>query len=106
MASKSGRVGAYTQPWHGLDADWMQRGTCNTRLLTVDEKRAFFADTERGVKARMEELRAKKMCWACPVASACLEYAIVADMRGIWGGYNRKERNDIVEERLRLRLSS
>lgn len=93
MASTE-RVGAYDtrRPWHGLDTGWMRYGACNTGSLTVEEKRQFFADTERGVGARRDELEAKKRCWTCPVSPECLAFAVEAGMRGIWGGLNQAER--------------
>jgi WhiB family redox-sensing transcriptional regulator len=58
---------------------------------------------------RASEREAKKLCKLCPVQADCLEYAIVYDMYGIWGGmtYNErrrkysKERRDILREDLR-----
>jgi WhiB family redox-sensing transcriptional regulator len=43
---------------------------------------------------------AKSICWGCPVADECLEYAIESNQTyGIWGGTTEQER-----VRLRRRL--
>ena len=35
---------------------------------------------------------AKKVCRACPLVEACLEYAIAHEDHGVWGGYSARER--------------
>jgi WhiB family redox-sensing transcriptional regulator len=34
----------------------------------------------------------KALCGPCPMRSACLEYALAHDVRGIWGGTGYQER--------------
>lgn len=95
------RIGAYMQPWYGLDTTWMREGTCSVNELTTEQKRNFFADIERGADARRRELAAKMMCWECPVKGLCLDYAVRADMRGIWGGLNRAERKRLTAQEVK-----
>lgn len=37
----------------------------------------------------------KSFCNACPVRSRCLEYALLYNMTGIWGGMTDKERRKL-----------
>lgn len=39
--------------------------------------------------------RAKKVCATCPVAAACLEYALEAREPGVWGGTTGAERREL-----------
>ncbi len=41
---------------------------------------------------RTSERAAKKFCRMCPVQGDCLEYALVYDTYGVWGGLSYKER--------------
>ncbi len=64
------------------DLSWMQQGKC----LDADPE-AFFP--EKGGSTR----EAKRICAACEVREACLEYALAHDERfGIWGGLSERER--------------
>jgi WhiB family redox-sensing transcriptional regulator len=45
-------------------------------------------------------IRAKKFCSDCPVQEKCLDYALLAEPHGIWGGTTEEER-----EYLRLKLN-
>lgn len=42
---------------------------------------------------KADERAAKRFCATCPVQSDCLEYALVYDTYGIWGGMSRVERH-------------
>ncbi len=63
------------------------------------DRRDFFVDTSRLLVDRFAEARAKTFCLACPVRGECLDYAIAADMYGVWGGTSRAERQVIVKRR-------
>jgi WhiB family redox-sensing transcriptional regulator len=43
---------------------------------------------------RASEREAKRFCATCPVKGDCLQYSLVYDMYGIWGGmtYNERKR--------------
>lgn len=46
---------------------------------------------------------AKRICAACPIRSACLEYALNNDERfGVWGGLSEKERYGLRRARLHV----
>jgi WhiB family transcriptional regulator, redox-sensing transcriptional regulator len=58
----------------------------------------FFSDErERGAKMRRNELRAKQICWSCPVVAACLNYALHRrEQYGIWGALTPSERRNVL----------
>lgn len=41
---------------------------------------------------------AKQLCASCPVATACLEYALRFDQPGIFAGTNQRERQEMLKE--------
>ncbi len=63
---------------------WRQDAAC--RNLAIDQ---FFPseEDEEGINA------AKAICDDCPVADACLQYALVTNQtEGVWGGLDANER--------------
>lgn len=44
------------------------------------------------------------MCDDCPVAQDCLEYALIYEEQGVWGGTTEKERDARFNEFYRERL--
>lgn len=48
-----------------------------------------------------KRLQAKLVCQGCPVRAECLEYAVLWDCVGIWGGMTTKERIRHSREPLR-----
>jgi len=49
---------------------------------------------EKGAKGREDTRAAIAVCQQCPVQAACLEYALVNDVRyGIWGGQSAQDRD-------------
>lgn len=70
------------------DTSWMQRGLCAGL-----EPSLMFPETGDGMK------RAKIVCSACPVADACLDYALRnGEMWGCWGGKTERERRRLRSE--------
>ena len=72
-----------------MDTEWMGRGKCKEMAPGT-----FFPSDGLGV------LAAQRICEECPVASACLEYAL--DNRidhGVWGGKSERERRRILRRR-------
>ena len=64
------------------EAGWQERALC-----AQTDPEAFFP--EKGGSTR----DAKRVCEACPVQSACLDYAMSKDEKfGIWGGLSERER--------------
>lgn len=53
-----------------------------------------------GAGAGDTPVRAKRICWTCPIVAVCREYAIPqADLGGIWGGLSPLERARARRER-------
>jgi WhiB family transcriptional regulator, redox-sensing transcriptional regulator len=63
--------------------DWRYRALC----VQVDPD-LFFPEPMNYVKIR----HAKRICQVCDVRAECLEYALVHDESGIWGGMSERER--------------
>ena len=64
-----------------LDDDWRSYAACKG----VIETELFY------ISAKTKEL--KEFCETCPVKPDCLEYALLTDQYGIWGGMSDLERN-------------
>lgn len=47
-----------------------------------------------------EERAAKKLCDSCPVKAECLEYALLYNMSGVWGGTTDKDRRRIPKRNI------
>ena len=49
---------------------------------------------EKGAKGQSSYIvnAARRICGACPYKKPCLEWAVVHDEMGIWGGTTQKER--------------
>jgi WhiB family redox-sensing transcriptional regulator len=70
--------------------DWHGRGTC----VGEDPDVFFPSHGDPGTEAR-------KVCTACTVREQCLDYAVVADEFGIWGGLDQQERRNLRKRRQR-----
>ncbi|MBD8506437.1 WhiB family transcriptional regulator [Hoyosella sp. G463] len=69
--------------------DWQRHGLCRG----VDSSVFFHPDGERGRARHERELRAKALCYRCPVLAQCREHALtVGEPYGIWGGMSESER--------------
>ena len=76
---------------HDPDSEtaWMADGNCR-----LHPPATFFPSDGVGVD------RARKICRDCPVATACLEYALDARIdHGVWGGCSERERRRISKRR-------
>lgn len=75
-------------PAHVLrDRPWVRGAACNDL-----DPELFFPEGD-GVPARRQTAMAKEVCAACPVRSACLDWALtVGESHGIWGGTTPEER--------------
>jgi len=72
-----------------MDANWMSEGKCRDLSPT-----AFFPSDGIGVQA------AQRICAECPVADACLQYALDERVdHGVWGGKSERERRRILRRR-------
>lgn len=43
--------------------------------------------------------RAKELCRSCPFQERCLQYALIYDLYGVWGGATRDERQTYQQAR-------
>ena len=74
---------------------WSSRAAC--RALPTE---LFFPAGELDDQAVEQAEEAKAVCAACPVKTACLEFAIATNQPyGIWGGANASERRSIRRRR-------
>ena len=74
---------------------WQRRGACRGEHAT-----AFFPPPhfERKDVRLVRERLAKSICNTCPVADACLDYALrTREPHGVWGGLNEVERRQILD---------
>jgi len=72
-----------------MDTEWMSEGRCREVSPAM-----FFPSDGLGVK------EAQRICADCPVAEACLEYALVNRIdHGVWGGRSERERRRILRRR-------
>jgi len=81
---------------HDPDSEtaWMAEGNCR-----LHPPATFFPSDGVGVD------RARKICRDCPVATACLEYALDARIdHGVWGGCSERERRRISKRRAAAKM--
>jgi WhiB family redox-sensing transcriptional regulator len=81
---------------HSMDAEWMADGKCRDMPPSV-----FFPSDGLGVQV------AQRICADCPVADACLEYALANRIdHGVWGGRSERERRRILRARRARRVTA
>lgn len=62
-----------------------------------DTEDFFSEDEERPSKERTaREVVSKAFCKLCPVHQACLEYALINDEVGVWGGTDTQQRRRMM----------
>lgn len=76
-------------------SEWQREAICKN----VDPE-IFF--TGQGINPTA----ARKLCPQCPVQSDCLDYALLYDERGVWGGKTQKERKSLAFLRSSLRKTA
>jgi WhiB family transcriptional regulator, redox-sensing transcriptional regulator len=68
---------------------WLARARCRGHPPGL-----FFPSDAAGVET------ARKICAACPVRAACLEYALTSQIKhGVWGGASERARRRILRAR-------
>jgi WhiB family transcriptional regulator, redox-sensing transcriptional regulator len=78
-----------------METQWMAKGKCRDMPPSV-----FFPSDGLGVQA------AQRICADCPVAEACLEYALANRIdHGVWGGRSERERRRILRSRRARRVA-
>lgn len=60
----------------------------------ADQAECRFFDTELFFSG--DPTPAKRVCASCPVTAQCLEFALQAEVTGVWGGMTSRERNRLV----------
>lgn len=65
---------------------WSERAAC-----TPEDRSFFYPEGSPSVRA-VQTRAAKRICRTCPVASECLEYSLVNEAYGTWGGLTEVER--------------
>lgn len=82
--------------------DWQVNAACRGLSAAL----FFNPDNERGRAKRTREADAKVVCATCPVAAACLDWALsVREPYGIWGGKSPADRKDMRTDRAHLSLA-
>jgi WhiB family redox-sensing transcriptional regulator len=72
-----------------MDTEWMSVGKCRDLSPTI-----FFPSDGVGVQV------AQRICAECPVADACLQYALEERVdHGVWGGKSERERRRMLRRR-------
>lgn len=75
------------------ELDWETRGACNG----MDTER-FFPEFDH-----LLEPEVIAACAFCPVRSECLDWALIHDEAGVWGGLTELQRQQITTVRTRVR---
>ncbi|MFF5977041.1 WhiB family transcriptional regulator [Streptomyces sp. NPDC012769] len=70
--------------------DWQEEAAC--RGVSGD---TFFNDDKK-------DITFKTFCNECPVVGECLEYALIYDMKGTWGGMTERERSRIPRKNIKF----
>lgn len=83
--------------------EWQAEALCNTgdALLVDTMLPAISPRSDRPASKHPKLEAAKRICARCPVAVACLDYALslFPDPDGVWGGTDERERMAIRRER-------
>lgn len=88
MATVYGQYAAYGLTSDTAD-DWREQAACRS------EDPELFFPLGNSDPALIQTERAREVCRRCPVAAACLTWAVDNDIPdGIWGGMSEQERRD------------
>lgn len=79
---------ASTEPLQRPRWQWEADSIC--RKMPGNKIDEIFFTGKKGRPAK--EPAYKKICGACPVAYECLNYAIVHNVEGVWGGFTKNQR--------------
>jgi WhiB family redox-sensing transcriptional regulator len=70
---------------------WQAQANCKST-----DNDLFFSDNKK------DQQLCKSICSGCPVSGECLEYALVYNMHGSWGGKTQKERSRISRRNIQI----
>ena len=88
-----------------VDQEWRKDAACRGNGAAL-----FFASHDGlsySESAQQAHLAKERYCNKCPVANACLEFAIVNNERyGIWGGLSERERAKVRRAQAKVKKSS
>jgi WhiB family redox-sensing transcriptional regulator len=74
------------------DWTWQTLGTCRQLAPEV-----FFPEDRGRSGLRAREERAKQICRACPVLTACREHALATrETHGVWGAMSARDRAKLL----------
>lgn len=76
-----------------LDVSWRAHGACRRPEIP-----SWLFFPARGDMETVQ--RAKAVCAGCPVAEQCLEFALLLNEPGVWGGTTGRERRELRKERV------
>ena len=93
-AIKDQRIAPDNQTYYLLE--YSEQGYDGANCRGIDTE-MFFPDIEHFKPEDMVPF--KRMCGTCPVKQRCLEWALVHERYGVWGGMTPRER--IIERRRR-----
>lgn len=86
-------------PALATDWSWVDWAACRG-----ENPRLFFGpEGEQAPQKHTREEKAKAICARCPVRQQCLDRALIANEKGVWGGTAEEERSRRDRERARAR---
>lgn len=92
---RQGHAGA-TGWWFGTDLAWQKKAAC----AKADRPDQFFPGGGRPSN------KSKETCAGCTVREQCLDWALVNEEQGIWGGLTEAERVKLVLARLPFSITT
>ena len=84
--------------WHRGYSETVEDWSWQDRALCKGEKTSAWFP---GYAGESYTAAAKRFCAACPVRRPCLEFALVHDEFGVWGGLTEGERRRLRKQRRR-----
>lgn len=89
--TEKGPTAMHAPPHHADPDPWTERAACR------DTDPEIFFPLPGASGGLDREAIAKRLCGRCPVARECLREALVRDEgAGIWGGFNARERRELL----------
>jgi hypothetical protein len=84
------------------DLSFMSEASCQSPEVNPDWWHPEEVHVNNKKPRSLDEQRARKICSSCPVLKECRDYGLqFFELYGIWGGLDRKERND-TQKKMRM----